>query len=318
MVYNKTKRKIEKASGIFGTVFSSLLFVFWALFVFAVFHGIFNHYFYPKMSQVLIIFSEFFFSLLSLIFYAMVIKSPVQFDETIKNRKAIRICTIIFSVLSGQLATAGLMIVVLCMKDEVQEEPTEEIKDKIVFNTTKRGLEMASGIVGVIISSILCVLWLWGTIELMDHSIRFGIPTDRFFSLIGVILEFVFSVLLLVFYAMLIKSPMEEGRITKDRTNLRIYTFIFSVLTGQFVTAALILTVTLIKDFKPVEIKKTIIPKVKVEQKVEHKVEHPTKKPFATSVESKIAELNHYKDLGVLDEEAYKKAVERLVNEIVG
>ena len=137
MVYNKTKRNLEKAAGIVGVVFSSItVFVYaiaavmaiiWAwnfnsITVFVGYNG--SYPIYETIDYTAMYIGLFFaclimfaFSLVTLILSAKVIKTPVEEDGTIKNRKGLRICCLVFSILSGFLVSAGLMIAVLCLKD---------------------------------------------------------------------------------------------------------------------------------------------------------------------------------------------------------
>ncbi|MBQ7579168.1 MAG: hypothetical protein IJT25_01405 [Clostridia bacterium] len=142
MVYNKTKRGLEKAAGIVGTVASSLeilgLFIYEIIFISA----IINFSGPVKVGEIVVTSAEMLapyviaillplaFSICCLIFSAKVIKSPVLADGRVLNRKGTRIAMLVFSLLSGHLVSAGLMIAVLCLKDLVN--PSQTVSGNIV------------------------------------------------------------------------------------------------------------------------------------------------------------------------------------------
>ena len=136
MTYNKTKRTLEKVSGITGIVISALnIFGFIALIVVGAYYsyGLYDEYYYINGVQYytsyvsfgysLIVISSLMiaFSISVIIFGALILKSPINQDGTLKNRKGIRICMLVFTIISGNWISAGFMIAVLCCKDYVDE-----------------------------------------------------------------------------------------------------------------------------------------------------------------------------------------------------
>ena len=61
------------------------------------------------------------FSILVIVFGSILLKSPMNADGTLKNRKKYRICMLIFTILSGNWVSSVFMIAVLCCSDYVGE-----------------------------------------------------------------------------------------------------------------------------------------------------------------------------------------------------
>lgn len=159
MVYNKTKRGLEKASSIVGVVLSVFeiigsLYMF-IIGVIGVSGGFDTYYSYEGITDVVessyvglaeyyvaplvlgIIFIA--LSILELVFCAKVISNPVKADGSLKNRTATRVCMLVFTILMGNWVAAGLMIAVLCLKDYVEE--TTEIQENSCSCKTQNGFE---------------------------------------------------------------------------------------------------------------------------------------------------------------------------------
>ena len=177
------------------------------------------------------------------------------------------------------------------------------------YNKTKRGLEKASGIVGVVISSIVTVLWLYEVIVCISLFVTWGMYSSLLMTyLIMYFIELAFSVVTLITYASVIKSPVQEDGTIKPTKGRRICVVVFSALTAQWVTMGLMIAVLCMKDFKDGQPSYTT--------NVGYQGQRPVQ-AAPSSIDGKIAELKHLKELGVIDEEGYKKAVERLLKQII-
>ena len=131
MEYNKTKRGLEKAAGILTIVVSAIEILFLLIYmivilttkeVSSVAYNYSTHtweYVYITVFNVagLLLIFPIAFSIVTLIFGAKLIKSPVNPDGSVSNRTGLRITTLVFAILNGQWITTGLLIAVLCLKD---------------------------------------------------------------------------------------------------------------------------------------------------------------------------------------------------------
>jgi len=149
MVYNYTKRNLEKCAGVIGTIVSSyaLFMLIYAMVVLllatssvaagsaavnlitslgaigAILSG-----FIGGASMVLLI--PIGLVIVNLIFSIMAIKSPVLPNGMVKNRDASRLVLIIFSMLTGNVLVLGLMIAVYCMKDLVKDSNANSVANQ--------------------------------------------------------------------------------------------------------------------------------------------------------------------------------------------
>ena len=136
MTFNKTKRTLEKTSSIIGIVLSSIAILgYIALLVIGIYFTdvFFDDFYYVEdvpyrvsyayIGRLYITLSVFMiaFSILVIVFSSILLKSPINADGTLKNRKKYRICMLIFTILSGNWISSGFMIAVLCCNDYVVE-----------------------------------------------------------------------------------------------------------------------------------------------------------------------------------------------------
>ena len=176
----------------------------------------------------------------------------------------------------------------------------------MVYNKTKRGLEMASGIVGVVISSLEVLILACYIIPSLAV-----LPSDYYYYIGGYIVGYliiaVFAVLNLVFSALVIKSPVQPDGIVKQRNGIRICMLVFSILDGQWVTAGLMIAVLCLKDLRPANPAPS--------QMTQTQASMQTQAP--QTLDAKIVELKHLKEIGVIDEESYKKAINKLMKDVL-
>lgn len=130
MEYNKIKRGLEKSAGIVGVTVSSIeIFTVFIIMLWCLSVNPNNANMAPIPSIVgttaFVLLIPMGIMIANLVFNAMVIKSPVRADGTVKQRIGIRICILIFSFLDGQWVTLGLIIAVICLKDFAQKTGTE-------------------------------------------------------------------------------------------------------------------------------------------------------------------------------------------------
>lgn len=174
----------------------------------------------------------------------------------------------------------------------------------MAINTKKRNLELSAGIVGVVIGGLtaismlfIIISWLFAFINELTYRVS---PTYYnplpLLVLWGVILlvVFGFTVALIILCAMLIKSPYTEKGV-KGRTVLRITVIIISFLCGYWVVGGLMVAVISMNDYVPAAV---------------------AVKNVQQDFNAKISELKMLKQSGVIDEEVYSAAVNKLVDKI--
>lgn len=172
----------------------------------------------------------------------------------------------------------------------------------MVYNKTKRGLEMAAGIVGIVYSAIAFIGAIY---YLVLQFIVYDIITTGFALGLFSIVMALFTVCSLIFSAKLIKSPFVKDDIVKNTTTIRVIAMIFAGLTGNIVTLGLMIVVVCLKDFveKSSKVKqKTIV--------VQQEIKRPD------TIDSKVAEIKRFKELGIIDDEQYAKAIKKIVEDI--
>ena len=200
------------------------------------------------------------------------------------------------------------------------------------FNKTKRGLEKGAAIFSVVMFSIQIVSYLVLAIVglyFLTNQVIIGYQFDGYFSdyyydpvygydyatgtlclLLGIVL-LTFSIVGLVFSAKLIKSPLQEDGSVKNRTGLRVTLLVFSILTGNWITAGLLIAVLCLKDFK-----QTAVQAVNTNPAVTTTSVNQTQ-PQSTSIDAKVAKLKEFKELGIIDDETYKKAIEKIIKDLL-
>ena len=191
----------------------------------------------------------------------------------------------------------------------------------MVFNKTKRGLEKGTAIFSVVayafgIFSYL-ILILDGIrllrvstyiYDAFTDSYWYGIHTELAATYIATgILLLAFSIVALILSAKLIKSPLQpDGTVTK-RNGIRITLLVFSILACNFITVGLLIAVLCLKDVKPA--KEPNQPTVATPNN------NATPAQESASVDAKLAKLKEFKELGVIDDEAFKKAVTKIIKD---
>lgn len=165
------------------------------------------------------------------------------------------------------------------------------------YNKTKRGLEIAGGIVGVVGSSCEIIYCLYMLIYINNISYIFTKESYIALMSLGIIL-ILFGAISIYSFTRLIKSPITESGKIIERKPDRICCIVISILTGQIVATGLIIAVLCLKDFN------------------EEQNSSKTNMNINNSIDSKIASLKNLKGSGVLDEESYKKAIEKIKKEI--
>ena len=196
----------------------------------------------------------------------------------------------------------------------------------MVYNKTKAGLEKGATILGIVISSITLV-----------HSFVYFLLSC--ISIVGMVFNFIFipmwlvsfafSITTLVLNCTLVKSPVLPDGTVIQRNGTRIALIIFSFLTGQLITMGLEIAVLCLKDFHdvtPVEQtqpsvvaqSQTVQSNVNVAAPVAQSAVAPVQNTPASnqSVEGKIAELKHLKELGILDDASYNNAIKRIIESL--
>ena len=139
MIYNKTKRGLEKAAGIVGLVVSILQIISCVVVIIVGIFGSCGEFNYVRTiysggvevgREHVNLCTEYTIQLIcgvislalviaTLIYCAKIILTPVKDDGTLINRTGTRICAIEFTILTGNWVSAGLLIAVVCLKDYV-------------------------------------------------------------------------------------------------------------------------------------------------------------------------------------------------------
>ena len=181
----------------------------------------------------------------------------------------------------------------------------------MVYNKTKRGLEKAAGIVGVVVSALEILVLLIAMIDLAAMSAYeaayYGYTLYGPSALV-LILPIGFALASLILSALVIKTPVQPDGIVKQRNGLRICMLVFLLLDGQWVAAGLMIAVLCLKDVKPA---------VQNNQKVANVSVPVTGAEMPRTIDEKVAELKHLKELGVLDDDTYKKAINKILKDIL-
>ena len=168
------------------------------------------------------------------------------------------------------------------------------------YNKIKRGLEKAAGIVGVVLSSLQCLdacESLISALYLNSADVYFIVSHACFIAI---------TILSIVFCAKVISTPLKKDGTVVARNPIRICVIVFSFLSGVIVSAGLMISVLCLKDFVEPE-------EDDEESKQKDKENNDTNEK---AVESKILELKKLKELEVIDEETYKKALQKLIDKI--
>ncbi len=207
----------------------------------------------------------------------------------------------------------------------------------MVYNKTKRGLEKAAGIVGVVLSSIVLIVLLVYTgilinairlisaYEYYEYDYLIGYTKGQLISYLFIYIAFmIIYISNIILCANVIKSPVQSDGTIRPTKDLRICTLVFCIISGLWVPAGIMIAVLCLKDVQEVS---QIIPQIQPTVQIDPAKQMQTVQvapaqqlPTQTnepSIESKIAELKHLKDLGVIDEDVYKKAIEKMINDLV-
>lgn len=182
------------------------------------------------------------------------------------------------------------------------------------YNKTKRGLEKAAAITGIVMSSICLivavVLVIVGINYLMQGSNHYinGVLVSNDYQNIGTaylvagLYVIVVSILLLIFCIKLVKSPFKPNGELKKLQPIRIWVLVLSIISGNLVVMGLMIAVLCLKDYKQ--------PKQQVNQlNVNNQEKY-------IEFYNKIQEVNRLKSLNIIDAEASKKAIAKIVLDI--
>ena len=189
------------------------------------------------------------------------------------------------------------------------------------YNKTKRGLEKAAGIVGTVVSSlmlftyiILFIYFLTQSGVQASHTTYDGYTYEEFFNpeigpyvaqyCTSLIFLIIICMISLIFSSKVIKSPVQADGSVQSRTGKRVCMLIFNLLSGQIVSCGLIIAVLCLRDF----------PKPKPQPQAIYQPQ-PQVQPVKSTIDSKLIELKHMKELGIIDEEVYKNAVQKIIND---
>ena len=178
------------------------------------------------------------------------------------------------------------------------------------YNETKRGLEKAAGIVGFITSLIWVGVLIYCLIGMSEQFEAYKktsndiqlIHTYYIVILILFFFDVINSLFLFIFSYCIIESPVKEDGTVVNTTKLRIAFLIFAILSFNIIAIGLIIPVLCLKDFK-----KT--PQVQTSFNLQNN------EAQQNLIDFKVAELKHLKEIGVIEDEVYNKAIDKIINE---
>ena len=190
------------------------------------------------------------------------------------------------------------------------------------FNKTKRTLEKVAGILTTvfnalwIIGSIVMIIlanqplygltFVWDGHAYMPETTYYANPNATFLTILFIIL-LIFSIIGLILSILLIKSPLKADGTVKQRNGIRITLLIFSILNALWVTSVLLIIVLCMKDF--------VDPNNSPVANTISNLKNP--KPYAQTTEGKIAEIKHMKELGVIDDATYERAIKKITDDLL-
>lgn len=117
MVYNIKKRDNEELANILNIVYSSFLIIAACIIIIA--GTVYLEYqqdpIFIILGIVLIM-----IGIASIVFSSMLVKSPLLSDMTVKSRKSIRICALVFMIITFSWMSAGILISVMSSPDFIE------------------------------------------------------------------------------------------------------------------------------------------------------------------------------------------------------
>ncbi len=192
----------------------------------------------------------------------------------------------------------------------------------MIYNKTKRILELVASIFGVVSGTGMLATSLYLFIEGIILAGAFAAAGLISFALPFLIPGIIFlatSVCTIVFSALLIKSPVRPEGVLNTKSK-QICFIVFSILSGNIVSFVLEIVVVCLPNFvdqnkyaEHAGHSKYIQPNPQFAQTQQSMKSQYTP---SNSIESKINELKHLKELGVIDEQTYNKAVDKIISEI--
>lgn len=192
------------------------------------------------------------------------------------------------------------------------------------YNKSKKILDKLAGIFGIIAASIYLIvavalvvdgiIYLIGGHNYQVYSYGYGYRTiDISYEGTPLVFSGLFvlalAILMLIFSIKLVKSPyLPNGELRKKQA-ARIWVLVLSVLTGDLVVLGLSIAALCVKEFKDVNNKKQIS-------------NATTKRPAYNQEESRdfyerIQEVKKLKSLGIIEDAVYKKAITKIVSDII-
>lgn len=180
----------------------------------------------------------------------------------------------------------------------------------MIYNKTKRtleivaaSLELALGIllVGLALFLFIYPVVLYERIMNLSYSATAEMVSVVIFRqyLFGGIITFAISICSIVFGALLLKNPVRQEGVLNTKGK-QIAFVVISFLSGNLVSFGLEIAVLSLPDFVPNNSETTLL----------------TQQTQQNSIEYRINELKHLKELGVIDETTYNTAVAKIIEEI--
>lgn len=181
----------------------------------------------------------------------------------------------------------------------------------MTYNKTKRNLEKAAAIVGIIISALAIISSLTAIVNAIEvvalYVSNFGVMDFMgTVTLMEGLVNFGIAIALIILCSKVVASPVKEDGTLAKRKGMRIAILVLSLLSGNFITFGLIIAVLCLKDYptahdenQPAEQTNTNAASENVKTK--------------SSIDELIAQVKYLRGQGLLDDEAYKQAIKRIV-----
>ncbi len=195
-----------------------------------------------------------------------------------------------------------------------------------MYNKTKRGLNLTAAILSIIVGSLefigglVSIITVIGLAALMESG---GAPV-WWTAIIGAVLDIALGVAFVVLGALGCKKPVLENGAYKSTKKLDIamivlsvILFVFAIVSFALGTASvfLIISFILVMVIVGLKIAALCLKDLDGATSAVVKTEEPAASPKPLTIEGKINELKHLKELGVINDEQYNAAVEKVIKD---
>lgn len=174
----------------------------------------------------------------------------------------------------------------------------------MIYNRTKKQLEKAAGIIGIVFGAFQC---FYGIIMIMSYIASYYRYNDYFVMLVWGVILFIIATSNIIFSSLILTSPIGADGKVKNKKVIRIFALISNFCSGIIISFVLELVAIVLPDYIPME-HQTVMDYAHTGQTDVSKQQN--------SLDAKVAEIKRFKDLGIIDDETYKKAIEKVISDI--